>query len=296
MPSHSHAIPAPPLNIPPSNAAVHVQLINTTSQINGIAVASFFEPPIKGHETLNCPAYSFLITHPTLKRSILFDLGVRKDFENLPPRIWGGLKNYGWDIKVEKSVRDILESNGISPSTIEGMIWSHWHWDHTGDPSTFPSSTALIVGPGFKSAFVPGFPANPDGVVLESDYAGRELREVSFDPSPSVLKIGNFNALDYFEDGSFYILDAPGHTIGHLCALARVKGEDGREGFVFMGGDACHHNGEFRPSAYRPLAQEIIPHPWEGKGAVCPGSVFEKVLRDGTFVLAPFFVAGRLAF
>ena len=124
------------------------------------------------------------------------------------------------------------------------------------------------------------FPANPEAIILESDYAGRELRELDF---ASGLKIGNFKAEDYFGDGSFYILDAPGHAVGHLCALARVRGEDEMEGFVFMGGDACHHNGEFRPSQYRPLPESIAPHPWEkGPGAkTCPGSLFEHLLRDG---------------
>jgi glyoxylase-like metal-dependent hydrolase (beta-lactamase superfamily II) len=281
--AHPHSIQAPPLNIPPSPHRVHVQLIDTTSQINGVAIAPFFEPPIKGHDVLNCPAFAFLITHPTLKRSLLFDLGVRKDFDNLAPKVAGALKHYGWDIKVEKDVKEILEENGVDLKGIEGVIWSHWHWDHTGDPSMFPESTALIVGPGVKEAFVPGWPANPDGVIRESDYAGRELREVSFTEG-KVVKIGDFRALDYFEDGSFYILDAPGHAIGHLCALARVKGEDGKEGFVFMGGDACHHNGEFRPSQYRPLPESISPHPWEGKGAICPGSIFQTVLRDGKLI------------
>jgi metal-dependent hydrolase (beta-lactamase superfamily II) len=57
------------------------------------------------------------------------------------------------------------------------VVWSHWHWDHTGDPSRFPKETKLIVGPGFKKAFVPAlaFPGNADGVILESDYEGREL-------------------------------------------------------------------------------------------------------------------------
>lgn len=93
MASHPSAQPAPPLNIPPSSASVQVRLIDTTSQINGIAVAPFLEPPIKGHDVLNCPAFAFLITHPTLKRSLLFDLGVRKDWENLPPKVGGALKH-----------------------------------------------------------------------------------------------------------------------------------------------------------------------------------------------------------
>jgi glyoxylase-like metal-dependent hydrolase (beta-lactamase superfamily II) len=182
-------------------------------------------------------------------------------------------------------VKTILEENAIDVDSIEGIIWSHWHWDHTGDPSPFPSSTDVIVGPGFKEAFLPGYPSNPDAVILESDYNGRELRELSFD-NEAGIKIGNFNALDYFGDGSFYVIDAPGHAVGHLCALARVKGEDGMEGFVFMGGDSCHHNGEFRPSVYSPLPESITPHPWEkGEGKICPGSIFQSILRDGMSAL-----------
>jgi hypothetical protein len=47
---------------------------------------------------------------------------------------------------------------------------SHWHFDHTGDPSGFPPSVDLIVGPGFKDAFLPGYPTNEKAMILESDY------------------------------------------------------------------------------------------------------------------------------
>jgi glyoxylase-like metal-dependent hydrolase (beta-lactamase superfamily II) len=50
-------------------------------------------------------------------------------------------------------------------------LCSHWHFDHVGDPSQFPSSTDLIVGPGFKDAFLPGYPAVSDSPVRESDFA-----------------------------------------------------------------------------------------------------------------------------
>jgi glyoxylase-like metal-dependent hydrolase (beta-lactamase superfamily II) len=47
-------------------------------------------------------------------------------------------------------VRDVLEENNIPVKDIDGIIWSHYHFDYIGDPARFPYSIALIVGPGFK--------------------------------------------------------------------------------------------------------------------------------------------------
>ncbi len=158
---------------------------------------------------------------------------------------------------------------------------SHFHWDHTGDPSTFPASTALIVGPGFRETYIPSYPTNPDSPIKESDYAGRELREIEFS-YPGALTIGRFPACDFFGDGSFFLLDSPGHAIGHMCGLARTTaGTPGaNDTFIFMGGDACHHGGEFRPTAYRPLPPEISPNPLDpGSGKPCSGELFEAIHR-----------------
>jgi glyoxylase-like metal-dependent hydrolase (beta-lactamase superfamily II) len=131
---------------------------------------------------------------------------------------------------------------------------------------------------------LPGYPKNEKSPVLEADYEGRELREIRFDQG---LKIGRFDAFDYFGDGSFYLLDSPGHTVGHICGLARVTSSP--NSFILMGGDACHHGGEFRPSPYLPLPDSISLDLKDGKGRnMCPGSMFEDVLRDGSKT-KPFF-------
>ena len=116
------AIPAPPLNIPASSTTVKVSIINTTSRVRGIPAPHFMTPAIKGFETLDCPCYSFLVEHPN-GRKVLFDLGVRKDWENLSPRIVGRIKDGGWKIEGEKNVAEILEKNGVELKSVEAIIW-----------------------------------------------------------------------------------------------------------------------------------------------------------------------------
>ena len=70
-----------------------------------------------------------------------------------------------------------------------------------------------------------------------------------------------------------YLLDTPGHTIGHLSALIRTSSSP--DTFIFLGGDLCHHLGELRPSPQQPLPQQINYHPIpKYRPAKCPGSVF----------------------
>lgn len=87
---------------------------------------------------------------------------------------------------------------------------SHHHPDHTGNPAGFPRTTEVVVGPGFKETLLPGYPTDPKGLVLENDYQGRTVRQINFDEDASGLTIGGFRALDYFGDGSFYLLETPG--------------------------------------------------------------------------------------
>ncbi|KAI1610759.1 hypothetical protein EDD37DRAFT_631117 [Exophiala viscosa] len=282
---------APSLNLPPG-ASAKVQIVDTTSRIRG-PIDLFMSPPIKGHELLHVPAFSFLVEQISSGRKILFDLGLRKDWESHPPAVLKLISTPGWSFEIEKGVAEILQENGVdvAAGTIEAIVWSHWHFDHTGDASSFPSTTALITGPGVKEAFLPAFPEGQASPLLQTDLEGREHKELDFD-NQSTVKIGGFRGLDYFGDGSFYLLDAPGHAVGHVCGLARVtstKEGDAEDTFVFMGADTAHHGGEFRPTEYLPLPKDISPSPYQAKyPTVCPGHVFEAI-HPGKKGVEPFY-------
>ncbi|KAJ5983820.1 hypothetical protein N7481_005919 [Penicillium waksmanii] len=218
-------------HIPSSERTVLVSIIDTTSQVS-IETDKVFVPRRPGHDYLTVPNYSFLIKHPVLGRTVLFDLGLRKDWWNSAPVVRNILQEGQSHLSVRKDIREILQDGGVPITTIDTIVWSHWHIDHIGDPSLFDTNVKLIVGPGFKEHILPPYPPNKDSMVLQSDFEGRELEELSF--TENSLKIGRFNAIDYFGDGSFYFLDAPGHSIGHIAALARVKSAP--DSFILMAG------------------------------------------------------------
>ncbi|KAF4555239.1 Cytochrome P450-like protein 80 [Elsinoe fawcettii] len=264
--------------IPPGGTSVTVKLINPVN-FGPAILQRFMAPPVPGLETFKTsPSLSFLIEHPSGRR-LVWDLGIRKDYQNYSPSIAAYLPTTKYSIEVEKNVIDILREGGIEPQSIEAVIWSHWHWDHIGDPSTFPSSTDLVVGPGFKDAMLPGAPANPESPIQQSDYEGRSLREITFEGADTLL-IGKFRAYDFFQDGSFYLLDSPGHAVGHMCGLARTTTEPAT--FILLGGDVCHYAGIFRPSGLLPVPAKISPHPCRPgmESVLCPGHAWEELQKS----------------
>lgn len=98
------------------------------------------------------------------------------------------------------------------------------------------------------------------------------MREIDFEKES--VQLGRFRGFDFFGDGSFYVLDTPGHAVGHLAGLAQTTADP--DTFIFMGGDLCHHSGEIRPSKHLRIPKEVtIATPQAA--LPCPGAIYEKL-------------------
>ena len=239
----------PSLNIPTSSSTCQLSIINTTCDI-AVPPHYLVEPKIEGHKWLNQPTFSFHIKHEISGKELLFDLGTRADWWNSVPHINELISNHIPGFRVKEDVVDILVRGNVNLTNIDAFVLSHWHFDHCGNIDALPKPCDLVVGPGFREAFLPGYPAKEDSPFHEADFQGREVIELGFTDD---FKIGKFQAKDYFGDGSFYVLNVPGHATGHICGLVRTTPDT----FVFLGGDVCHFAGVFRPTEYIPMPDEI---------------------------------------
>ena len=222
------------------------------------------------------PDYVFLIEHTPTGEMYFFDLGIRKDLENLPPTL---IKNVlpQFDCK-PKSPAEILKEHGTveqQPEKVKAVIFSHMHFDHVGDGAKAGFENAeLWVGPTCCTYARPGYPVEENAPTLSETLPTDGSRKIveSFIPDELLKNAGDkragkvmdglhkglYNAVDLkkadwvglgsfdrgfdvFDDGSAYLIDAPGHSAGHQMMLIRTTTGSGDDTFVLLAGDCFHH-------------------------------------------------------
>ncbi|KAF5351165.1 hypothetical protein D9756_008240 [Leucocoprinus leucothites] len=182
------------------------------------------------------PCLSFLLQHSTNNKKLLFDLGVRKDWQNLPPKVLASIPP-AFKVEVEQDVVESLAKGGLTPDDIDTVFVSHIHFDHAGYSPLFPKSQFVVGGETMKVIEEGLWPDKEDSVyasdVIPMDRTRFLGEDLTWEP------IGPFSrAYDFYGDGSLYVVDAPGHLWGHINLLVRT-GADG--GWIYLAGDTAHH-------------------------------------------------------
>ncbi|KAI0779929.1 Metallo-hydrolase/oxidoreductase [Fomes fomentarius] len=189
---------------------------------------------------IECPALCFLIQHPN-GRNFLFDLGTRKDWQTASPpasiKFLTELTKLGvkCNLTVDEDVVHALAKGNAKPGDIAYVCYSHLHPDHTGDASLFPTST-FLTGEGSRPLVENGYPKDPDASISQDTLPEGRTTFLSPESWPA---LGPFpHTLDFYGDGSLYIVDAGhGHIPGHLNLLVRTSADGG---WLYLAGDSAH--------------------------------------------------------
>ncbi len=167
---------------------------------------------------------SFLLEHPT-KGLILIDTGYGQDF--LASSRKGINRLYPFLLPVtydpESSVLKQLAKDGISLKNLSYLCLTHFHGDHIGALPEFGNTPWIYrqqplewlrslspwkrLSKGFLADLAPPPPPG-SAAILETDF----LEKQSFP----------FPFFDLFQDGSFLLVDLPGHALGQMGILTKT--------------------------------------------------------------------------
>jgi glyoxylase-like metal-dependent hydrolase (beta-lactamase superfamily II) len=172
----------------------------------------------------------FLIAHP--KGNLIWDTGAVPDDSWKPT---GAMitqhvtlpDGSSRDADLDKTLRGQLAEIGYSPSDINYLALSHYHYDHTGNANEFAGATWLV-------------PQLERDAMFGGKYSG-SLQPSTFSAlQNSKTIILKDNEYDVFGDGSVIIKSAPGHTQGHQVLYVKLA----KTGGVVLSGDLYHYPAE----------------------------------------------------
>jgi N-acyl homoserine lactone hydrolase len=196
-------------------------------------------------ETLEAPCLAFVVRHPSAG-TILIDTGMHRDARENPRRDFGiplslmfrGLR------PAEKPFDEQLRALDIEPDSVERVLMTHLHLDHTSGMRLLPNAKFTASGAEW-TATRRKFPAGK-GYVPHHLPAVSQMQLLDFDrdgePYTTFAR-----TIDLLGDGTIRLISTPGHSAGHLSVLLRLA--DG--GQVLLVGDAAY--------TLRNIHEEILP-------------------------------------
>jgi N-acyl homoserine lactone hydrolase len=208
---------------------------------------------ITGNPAATVPVPAYLLRHPSAG-AILVDTGLHPSVATDGRENFGGMANRIGkpDLGNGEDVPAQLRKRGLDPGEIPVVVMTHMHLDHTSAISEFPNSTFIISEIEWQAAAAGPRPVLNGYRRRHFDYAF-DYRTVDFNRGGIDSYASFGRTFDLFGDGSIRLAYTPGHSAGHMSAIARLAEHD----FV-IGGDATYMQAQLEGEA--PLA----PRPADG--------------------------------
>lgn len=212
--------------------------------------------------TLTLPLTSFLIR--SAGKTVLVDTGIGPTLGSLG-RAFGGEVGF---------LPARLEEGGVSPESIDAVVFTHLHADHIG--------WNVVDRDG---EVVPMFP-NAEYIVSSAEWAFWGATE-SKDIARCVKTIEQRGQLRSVADGfapapGIELVATPGHTPGHTAVLVR-----GGAGAAVITGDSAHHPGEFEDPELNPPFDADVAMAKASRKALADRAEREQLLVIGGHFPAP---------
>lgn len=183
----------------------------------------------------------------------IWDLGWRTDSENLPEVFQKPLPLGHVECEEAALAHNLLWNKGLDKSKLKAIILSHAHVDHYGALDLFDPSIPVYVGPGTMD-WINGGDRRGGLKSFPTTYLDQGRRFVQLNQDTSSLRqtpIGPFEeAWDLTGDGSLWLVSTEGHCPGHISLLAHSGNDD----WVFLAGDAAHHQSLYLPAPPKPYS------------------------------------------
>jgi N-acyl homoserine lactone hydrolase len=208
---------------------------------------------------LKVPIVSFLLEHPGAG-VVLVDTGLHPSCAVDPKQNFGrmGVREFP-RLEVSQPVAARLRDRGIDPAEVPVVVLTHLHVDHASAISEFPGATFVLDRREWEAANGPR-PWLRGYHRRQFDHAF-DYRLLDFE-APEADSYATFGrSFDLFGDGSVRALATPGHTLGHMSVVVRL-----RDGEALLCGDAAF--------TMRTIERSALPYRSED------GHLFRRSLRE----------------
>jgi N-acyl homoserine lactone hydrolase len=183
---------------------------------------------------VEAPVPAFLVEHPGAG-PVLIDTGLHPSVAVNPRqnlgRLMGSLLK-GLRMEPEQAVSAQLREQGVPAREVKVVVMTHLHLDHASAISEFPEATFVVSRAEWEAATSRG---QRHGYVTRQFDHAFDYRLLDFDGPETESFSGFGRSFDLFGDGSVRCVYTPGHTLGHLSVVLRLRGRE-----VLLAGDAIY--------------------------------------------------------